>query len=292
MESAVRRVLVATDGSPDAALATRAAADLAARAGAELHVVHGWQPLEAGIAVYPGMPVVNFRAEYARDARALLDAEVARLAAAGVAPRAHLREGRPDDEVLAVGREIGADLIVTGSRGRGAIARLVLGSVADGVVRGAPCPVLVVRGGAASWPPARVVIGDDGSPGALRAAELALALGRLLGAEALLVRAVPLLPRAHATAGDVEALRGAEAQLAERTARLAARTGGRAEARVVAGEAAAALLAAAEAGAEPTLLAVGSRGLGLLDRLRLGSVSTKLLHTARGPVIVAPPPSR
>ena len=167
----------------------------------------------------------------------------------------------------------------------------MLGSVADGVVRGAACPVLVLRGGEAAWPPARVVIGDDGSPDALRAAELALRLARLLGAAALLVRVVPSPPQAQATGGDAEALRGAESLLAERATELAARTGGRAETRVVAGDAAAGLLAAAEAGGEPALLAVGSRGLGLLDRLRLGSVSTKLLHTARGPVLVAPPPA-
>jgi nucleotide-binding universal stress UspA family protein len=244
------------------------------------------------MAVYPGMPVLDLQAEYERDAEAVLDAEVARLTAAGAAPRAHLRVGRPDDEVLAVGRAVGADLIVTGSRGRGALARLVLGSVAEGVVRGAACPVLVLRGGEEAWPPTRVVIGDDGSADALRAAELALRLARLVGAAALLVRVVPPLPRVHATGGDVEALRGAESQLAERASALGEHTGGRAEVRVVVGDTAGALLAAAEAGGAPALLAVGSRGLGLLDRLRLGSVSTKLLHTASGPVMVAPPPSR
>ena len=291
MDSFPMTVLLATDGSDDAALAARAAADLAARAGAALHVVHVWQPLGVGMAVYPGMPIVDFRAEYERASRALLDAEVARLAAGGVAAQAHLRAGRPDDQVLAVGRELGADLIVMGSRGRGTIARLVLGSVSDGVVHGADRPVLVLRGGEAAWPPARVVIGDDGSPGARRAAEVALAVGQLLGLPATLVGVQPDVPPALAVDEGYRRgeLRRGERVLEERAADLGRLSGTRPVVKAGFGDAAALLLHTAEEGEASVLIAVGSRGLGPLDRLRLGSVSTKVLHAARGPVLVVPP---
>ena len=56
------------------------------------------------------------------------------------------------------------------------------------------------------------------------------------------------------------------------------------------GDAAACLLEAAEEVApERTLLAVGSRGLGVIGRMRLGSVSTKVVHAAKGPILVHPP---
>jgi nucleotide-binding universal stress UspA family protein len=57
----------------------------------------------------------------------------------------YLREGDPDVEIVAVGEEIGAGLIVMGSRGRGGVRRALMGSVSDAVVRHAHCPVLVVR---------------------------------------------------------------------------------------------------------------------------------------------------
>ncbi|AHY48029.1 Universal stress protein family [Rubrobacter radiotolerans] len=53
--------------------------------------------------------------------------------------------GRPDAEVVALAEEIGAGLIVLGSRGLGGMKRVLMGSVSDSVVRHAHCPVLVVR---------------------------------------------------------------------------------------------------------------------------------------------------
>jgi nucleotide-binding universal stress UspA family protein len=58
----------------------------------------------------------------------------------------HLRMGRPEEAIGAVAEEIGAGLIVMGSRGRGGVRRALMGSVSDSVVRHAHCPVLVVRG--------------------------------------------------------------------------------------------------------------------------------------------------
>ena len=58
---------------------------------------------------------------------------------------AHSRRGRADQEIIDLGEEIGAGLIVMGSRGLGGVRRALMGSVSDSVVRHAHCPVLVVR---------------------------------------------------------------------------------------------------------------------------------------------------
>lgn len=59
--------------------------------------------------------------------------------------QAHLRVGRPDEQIVALAEEIGVGLIVMGSRGLGGLRRLLMGSVSDSVVRHAHCPVLIVR---------------------------------------------------------------------------------------------------------------------------------------------------
>jgi nucleotide-binding universal stress UspA family protein len=76
----------------------------------------------------------------------LLEERVERIrSAGGTVAEAHLRLGRPDDQIVWVAEEIGAGLIVLGSRGHGGVRRALMGSVSDSVVRHAHCPVLVVR---------------------------------------------------------------------------------------------------------------------------------------------------
>lgn len=58
---------------------------------------------------------------------------------------AHIRIGRPDEEILGLAEEVGADLIIVGSHARGAVGRFLLGSVSEAVLRGAHCQVLVAR---------------------------------------------------------------------------------------------------------------------------------------------------
>lgn len=140
------RILLATDGSPDAALAARRAAGLAKAFGSELHVVHVVPVSDPYYLADEDVEGPSLYEEDEKQARRLLDREVARIEGMGAGvEKAHLKIGEPDAEIVALGEEIDADTIVLGSRGLGPLARMPVGSVARSVVSHAHCPVLVVR---------------------------------------------------------------------------------------------------------------------------------------------------
>ncbi len=134
-------ILLATDGSKESDIAGRTAADLAKSHDSQLHVVY----------VEPAPPMIDqFAApgpeRATLESQQLLDEQVKRIEeAGGTVTEAHLRLGRPDEQIVRVGEGVGAGLIVIGSRGHGGLRRALLGSVSDSVVRHAHCPVLVVR---------------------------------------------------------------------------------------------------------------------------------------------------
>jgi nucleotide-binding universal stress UspA family protein len=155
-----KKVLLATDGTEDSAMASRAAVALVASSGAELHVVHVGEAATSNVgatAMRPALP--GEPPGYAeRQARKLLDRQVEEIQAeGGTVTETHLKMGRPAAAVVALAAETGADLLVVGSGGpcqmRRAVAattrRAAIGRAADAIVRTAPCPVLVVRGGGA-----------------------------------------------------------------------------------------------------------------------------------------------
>jgi nucleotide-binding universal stress UspA family protein len=150
------RVLLATDGSREAELAARTAADLAQKTDSELHVVHAFGIAPVGPPVYPQATDIQseeFEAESdkrqrisERRAREVLQTEVQKVRSwGGTVAEEHLIEGRVAPGIVALAEEIGAGLIVMGSRGMGGIRRALMGSVSDSVVRHAHCPVMVVR---------------------------------------------------------------------------------------------------------------------------------------------------
>src|SRR5215218_1799440 len=141
------RILLATDGSEEAELAALRAVDLAQRTDSELHVVHvGVVPTL--LVSYPGTLGYEGKLyeQIQEESRELLRRESWRVkAAGGTVAGAHLRMGKVDLEIVALAKELGVDLIVMGCRGHGGIRRAIEGSVSDGVIRHARCPVLVVR---------------------------------------------------------------------------------------------------------------------------------------------------
>jgi nucleotide-binding universal stress UspA family protein len=99
----------------------------------------------SGLLYTPEMRAVfDSQRTWAADA---LAARVAALAAQGVGARAVVVDGQPDVEIVRVAAEHHAQMIVMGTQGRTGLDRLLLGSVAERVVRTAPCPVLTVRPG-------------------------------------------------------------------------------------------------------------------------------------------------
>jgi len=141
------RILLATDGSEEAELAALRAVELADATDSELHVVHvGVVP--SFLVSYPGTLGYEGKLyEQIEDvSRELLRKQSWRVkAAGGTVAGAHLRMGAAALEIVALAEELGADLIVMGSRGLGGVRRALMGSVSDSVVRHAHCPVLVVR---------------------------------------------------------------------------------------------------------------------------------------------------
>ena len=290
------RILLATDGSEDAALATRAAADLSSTTGSELYVVHAWE-FTAPYSAYPGEILKNYRRSNEQAAQELLTRQVARIEEmGGTVTGALLRQGPPIDEILSFAEELQPGLVVIGSRGLGSVGSLLVGSVSEGVVHHAPCPVLIVRGGQKAWPPQRIVIGDDSSDPATRAGELGAVLAKLFGIGAILVRAYEAPPEPIGGWSGQDRIKLDEARLQKeralerRTKALEAIGESRPESRLIeADPTLALLLVAEEKEEEKTIIAVGSRGLGAAKRLMLGSVSTKVLRAARGPVLLCPP---
>jgi nucleotide-binding universal stress UspA family protein len=141
----VKRLLCATDLSDAAEPVLRQAEALARSLGAEVILLHvaSEAPLWSEALYTPSVRAVfEGQRRWAADA---LASRVAALAAAGVPGRAVLRDGVAWEEIVGAARDEQADMIVMGTHGRAGLDRMLMGSVAERVVRQAPCPVLTVR---------------------------------------------------------------------------------------------------------------------------------------------------
>lgn len=153
-------ILVPTDGSWTSERALRHAVTLAEMHDASLHAVY---VLDTG--VYTGLPMETAWEGVGdllrSDAEDALERAVEIGDAAGLHVETHLVEGRPGSQIVRVAEEAECDLIVMGTRGRGGIDRLLLGSVAEKVVRTAPVPVTTLRTGATVGPEAEAEAVDE-----------------------------------------------------------------------------------------------------------------------------------
>jgi nucleotide-binding universal stress UspA family protein len=146
----IRRVLIPLDLSEASLQALDYAIDLAKAFRPEFIVLFVIQPvqlLEADSATYT-VPALSVFEEQRRQARGELAAVVARAKKRGVRVRSVIEEGSPYGVILDAAKSRKADLIVMSTHGRTGASRVLLGSVAEMVLRHAPCPVLTVRSGA------------------------------------------------------------------------------------------------------------------------------------------------
>ncbi len=154
------KILVATDGSEDAELATRAAISLAQDTDAELCVVHVGEFHHVYTPATPGPPPPSeTQEEIKRAAQGLLNEQVEQIKqAGGDVAEAYLLVGKPAEEILRMSEEITAGLIVIGNQGSGGkfsrMKRFVMGSTSEKVARYARCSVMVVRRDLYDRPPA------------------------------------------------------------------------------------------------------------------------------------------
>jgi nucleotide-binding universal stress UspA family protein len=137
------RILIAVDGSPLSIAAARTGLELARALGAEAAIVHAVEP-PVDLSGEIGIPDEVLLEAAGREAKDIVS-HLGR--SAGLAPNTaqFIRVGHAHEVIGRVAAEWSADLIVIGSHGRGGLGRVLLGSVAEAVVRHAACPVLITR---------------------------------------------------------------------------------------------------------------------------------------------------
>jgi nucleotide-binding universal stress UspA family protein len=136
----IRRILYPTDFSNMSGPAFELASALARDYAADLLVLHVLAP---SLVVAPNGVAITGPSEETDRARDQLEA--IRPADPRVSVGHRLAEGHPVEEIVKAAREAQADLIVMGTHGHTGVSRLLMGSVAEGVMRKAPCPVLTVK---------------------------------------------------------------------------------------------------------------------------------------------------
>ena len=143
-----RKILLAIDGSEEAALATEAATELSKNTASEVHLTYVLPTPERLAYPHHYSTVVreDIFEQAKKDAGEFLDKQAEQIrSGGGSVTEAHVRAGCPDHEIVSLSDDLGVGLIVIGSRGLTGMRRALMGSVSDPVVRHAHCPVMVVR---------------------------------------------------------------------------------------------------------------------------------------------------
>jgi nucleotide-binding universal stress UspA family protein len=140
----MKRVLVAVDGSDSSLKAARMALEVATRFGARITLVHVVPKLLLPPDAY-GLTIAEVEKEHRAYAERLLDQTLAQLTLGGMEPTKTILYGSPAEAIAEEAAASDVGLVVIGSRGHGAVARVFLGSVSDRLVHISPKPVLVVR---------------------------------------------------------------------------------------------------------------------------------------------------
>lgn len=136
----LRRILCPIDFSIGSANAIELASNLASKLQASIDFVHVWQPVNL-YAEYQA-PLVAMAAEEADASRLLESIHPTKIS---IEHRHHLLIGDPVSEIVQFASDKKSDMVIMGTHGRTGLARWILGSVAEGVIRRSPCPVLTCK---------------------------------------------------------------------------------------------------------------------------------------------------
>ncbi len=287
-------IVIPKDFSHCSAAALKCGLDLAVRTGATLHTLFA-EVLHGDLGVHAPGPTYH-ECEAVREMQGWEDAlRHARLGAAAAAvPVVHavVRDLAPGQAILHYAEEQSADLIVMGTHGRYGLPRLLMGSVAEEVVRFAPCPVLTVRCNAGDPAPSLqlrtiCVQMDDGEAASLEALRWANALAEQAGARLVVMHVIDK----HEEAGQGADFRRREADALEALrAWSAPGLGAEAAYRVCHGDPVlAGARLAADAGAD--LLAAALQPSGLLRHMLRGDPTEQRLRLAPCPVLTVKAPA-
>jgi nucleotide-binding universal stress UspA family protein len=296
----IRRILYATDLSPASEPAWNEARRLGRLFGAEILLLHVVAPppvlpIEGYV---PPQMYEDLVGSARRDAQERFDRLLGSVAGSGLKTRIRLEEGPPAQRILDVATHEAADLLIVGTHARTGLERMVLGSVADRMVRQATCPVLTARstpGRGAQSEISRICYATDFSPTARAAWPWVVALAGATGAEVDLVHVTfQPIPDRHLPAetigrmaqffhdqGRVEAERFLERSTLPRERVQVCLTQG------VPGEQ---VVRRAQDG-NADLIVMGTHGWSGVVRWMLGSVAHHVIQTAPCPVLTVGPAS-
>ena len=268
------RILLLVDFSEGSDAALAVAKSIAAEKGSQVHLLHAHGPR--------GIVSETLFAEHERAAAARLGEIGDALARDGVEATALVHPGSPLDAFESVEDEIRPDLVVVGARGATRLRRLLVGSVARGVVEHAFSPVLVVRGEPVAFPFRRILVASDFSPDSEAAAESARAVGTP-DAEIHLahVNPVPYEKIAELGSAAIEKLRSESQERLDEAADAIGAT-----AHISSGAPAREIVRLGEKLA-CDLIAVGTQGAGATTLFEGGSVALSVLRRAPVSVLVA-----
>lgn len=287
-----QKILYPTDFSPGARHALRVAVRLASESDAELVVTHVWHPPAFAFGAtdpFPAEAMQRMIAEKERSLAAATD-EAVKLGARRVTSR--FLTGVPWDQIVeALQSDAAFDLVVMGTHGRTGLARVLLGSVTEKVIRHAPCSVLAARPHGDVTPFAHVLCPIDFSDSSRDAIERAAQLAAPSGAGIALLHVVEV-PIAYRDELSVSAsFEGVE----KRTAHLLLEWASDLKAKVSVpvttelrmGNPGVHVLAVLDQDPTFDLVVMGSHGRTGIRRALLGSVAEKVVRHAACPVLVA-----